>query len=71
MKKVEDYRQHATECRMMASRSRSPEEKTMLMNMAATWESLAADRGAKIERQERDPVAASITIDRLNASNDE
>jgi hypothetical protein len=71
MKKVEDYRQHATECRMMASRSRSPEEKTMLMNMAATWESLAADREAKIERQERDPVAASIPIDRLNASNDE
>jgi hypothetical protein len=34
MKKVEDYRQHATECRMMASRSRSPEEKTMLMNIS-------------------------------------
>jgi hypothetical protein len=44
MKKVEDYRQHATKCRMMASRFRSPEERTMLMNMAARWESLAAGR---------------------------
>jgi hypothetical protein len=43
----------------------------MLMKMAAKWESLAADREAKIERQERDPAAASIPIDRLNASNDE
>jgi hypothetical protein len=32
---------------------------------------LGLDREAKIERQERDSAAASILIDRLNASNDE
>jgi hypothetical protein len=44
MKKAEDYRAHSDECRLMAYRARSPEDKTMLMNMAATWESLAAYR---------------------------
>jgi hypothetical protein len=43
MKKVEDYRAHADECRLMANRARSPEDKAMLMNMAATWASLAVD----------------------------
>ena len=76
MKKVEDYRAHAAECRSMADRARSPEDRAMLMNMAATWESLAFDRQAHIERQARmdkleSATAASIPIDRLNASNDE
>jgi hypothetical protein len=48
MKKVEDYRAHADECRSMANRARMPDEKSMLMNMAATWESLAVDREAHI-----------------------
>jgi hypothetical protein len=60
----------------MADRARTPEDKDMLMNMAATWESLAVDRQAHIERQTRldkleNWTAASIPIDRLNASNDE
>jgi hypothetical protein len=76
VKKVEDYRAHATECRLMADRARSLEEKAMLMNMATTWDSLATDRAAHIARQSRlaeleSPDAASIPIDRLNASNDE
>ena len=53
MKKVEDYRQHAVECRKMANRIRRPEDKDMLMNMAATWESLAANRETQIARQRR------------------
>jgi hypothetical protein len=77
MKKVEDYRQHGAECRSMANRSRSPEEREMLLNMARTWDLLATDRVAHIERQKR--IAAmgetagrgSIPIDRLNASNDD
>jgi hypothetical protein len=75
VKKVEDYRAHANECRLMADRARSPEEKAMLMNMATTWDSLATDRAAHIARQRRlaveSPSAASIPIDRPNASNDE
>lgn len=53
MKKAEEYHQHAIECRALATRSRSPEERQMLLNMAATWESLAADREAQIARQKR------------------
>jgi hypothetical protein len=76
MKKVEDYRAHAAECRSMANRAPSPGDRVMLMNMAATWESLAADRQAHIDRQARmdkleSGAAGSIPIDRLNASNDE
>jgi hypothetical protein len=48
MKKVEDYREHASECRAMASRSRSAEEKAMLTVMA---DSLAKEREAHITRQ--------------------
>ena len=73
MKKVEDYRAHAVECRLMANRARSPEDKAMLMNMAATWESLAVDREARQKRTAElgSGAAASIPIERLNASNDE
>jgi hypothetical protein len=53
MKKVKEYRAHADECRRMADQARSPEDKAILLNMAATWESLAVDRQADIERQAR------------------
>jgi hypothetical protein len=53
MKKIEDYRGHAEECRLMANRARSPEDKAMLTNMAATWESLVDEREANIARQKR------------------
>jgi hypothetical protein len=81
VKKVEDYRQHANECRSMANRFRSPEERAMLLNMATTWDSLAVDHEAPIERQKRLAAfergsdgrqsAQSIPVDRLNASNDD
>ena len=41
MKTAEDYRQHAEECRQLASRARTPEERDMILSMAATWEELA------------------------------
>jgi hypothetical protein len=76
MNKIEDYHAHAAECRSMANRARSPEDKAMLINMAATWESLAVDRHGNIARQARideleKRAAASIPIDQLNASNDD
>jgi hypothetical protein len=74
VKKVKDYRAHAEECRLRADRARSPEDKAMLLNMAVTWDSLAAARAAHIARQRRlaeidSTFGASIAIDRLNASN--
>ena len=44
MRKVSQYRQHAKECPGLANQSRSPEHRQMLLNIAATWESLANDR---------------------------
>ena len=53
MRKIEDYRKHAEECRLMLARSRTEDERQMLLNMAATWESLAKDREDQIARQQR------------------
>jgi hypothetical protein len=53
MEKVEEYCARAAECRSMANRARSPEDRAMLVNMAATRESLAANRQAHIDRLAR------------------
>jgi hypothetical protein len=53
MRKVSEYRQHAKECRGLANQSRSPEHRQMLLNIAATWESLANDRIKTAEGLER------------------
>jgi hypothetical protein len=79
MKKVEEYRSHAEECRTMARRARSARERDLLLNMARTWDDLATSRAEQIARKKRiegllgaDGVApSSIPIDRLNASDDE
>jgi hypothetical protein len=51
--KVSEYRQHAKECRGLAKRSGSPEHRNMLLDIAATWESLAKDRIKTTEGLER------------------
>jgi hypothetical protein len=50
MKKASEYRQHADECRALASQMESGEQREQLMNMAAQWERMAADRAALIHR---------------------
>jgi hypothetical protein len=42
MLKADNFRKHAQECRAMAKRARSPEDRGMLLNMAQTWGDLAA-----------------------------
>ena len=49
MKKIRDYLAHATECRDMA-RTVSPSHRKRLIQMAETWEELAASRKQKLER---------------------
>jgi len=44
MKKAQDYRQHASECRALARKARSDEERHQLLTMAATWDILAVER---------------------------
>jgi hypothetical protein len=49
--RVIDFRQHAEECRQLARRARTAADRDMLLDMAATWESLAASRQRLIERK--------------------
>ena len=44
MKKVQDYRQHADECRILARKARTDEERLQLMTIATTWDTLAEER---------------------------
>jgi hypothetical protein len=44
MKTVGDYRQQAADCRQLAARARSPEDRDMILKMVETWEELANTR---------------------------
>ena len=44
MKKASEYRQHAQECRALATSMDSEEQRVQLLEMAEHWERLAADR---------------------------
>ena len=53
MRKVEEYRKHAEECRQLSAASSNDESRRQLLDMAETWESLAKDREEQIARQKR------------------
>ena len=44
MRKVEDYRKHAEECRQLARVTALPEQRDQLLKMAETWDALADER---------------------------
>jgi hypothetical protein len=44
MLKVAEYRQHAADCRIMASKTKDSEQRKMLDDMASCWERLAIER---------------------------
>jgi hypothetical protein len=50
MKKAAEYRIHAHECRQLAARVNIAEQREQLLLMAKTWESLAEDREAFVQR---------------------
>jgi hypothetical protein len=51
MEKLHEYRRHAAECRELAARARTPDEKRMLMEVAESWETLATNRERQLRRQ--------------------
>jgi hypothetical protein len=55
MKKMSEYRQHATECRNLAASMLAEEHREQLLAMAVTWERMAEER----ERALRD---AGVTV---------
>jgi hypothetical protein len=50
VKKVEEYLQHAAECRAMAQASSPVQHREQLEQMAQTWEQLAEARRRQIEK---------------------
>ena len=50
MKKASEYRQHAEECRALAQTMGPGEQRNQLLEMAATWDNLAADRSELVRR---------------------
>jgi hypothetical protein len=50
MKKAAEYRDHATECRKLAS-IMDGEDRDQLLKMAETWEQLAEDRERVLQTQ--------------------
>lgn len=44
MKTASEYRQHAQECRALAQQVPAGEQRDQLLEMARTWDNLAADR---------------------------
>ena len=53
MKKLEEYKEHAEECRQLARRSKSQADRDMFLNMATTWEQLATGRAKTLETKSR------------------
>jgi hypothetical protein len=51
MSKVSEFRNHAEECRALAQRTKSADDRAMLLNMAATWDSLADAREKKMAKE--------------------
>jgi hypothetical protein len=50
MKKASEYRQHAEECRAMANQMKPGPQRDQLLEMARTWEKLAAERSDLVRR---------------------
>jgi len=48
MDKLEEYWQHARQCRELAAQMEHEEQRKQLLEMAATWERLAEDRAKSI-----------------------
>jgi hypothetical protein len=53
MRKVEEYRRHAAECRQLAVATSNAESRQQLLDMAETWDGLARDRAEQLAREAR------------------
>jgi len=50
MKTAAEYRKHAQECRALAKQVTEGEQPNQLLEMARTWDNLAADRERLVQR---------------------
>ncbi len=61
MKKAEEYREHAAECRRLAAQMESGEQREALEEMARTWDQLAEDRAERASSYDEQDGAADAT----------
>ena len=66
MKKASEYRQHAIECRQLAS-GMEGEQRTQLLEMASTWDRLAAERAELVGRHPEIALAGEADEERARA----
>jgi hypothetical protein len=59
MLKIEDFRQHAADCRKMASTVRDQEHRKMLEDMASAWDELAAERAQFLRRHPQEDMPSA------------
>jgi Tfp pilus assembly protein PilO len=52
MKHLEEYAEHAQECRAMAAKALLPEIRTYLLEMAERWEEMARQRAVHVHLEE-------------------
>ncbi len=52
MRKIAEYRQHAAECRSLAAAMGAHEHREQLLEMAATWDQMAAERERSVQLEE-------------------
>lgn len=57
MKKEIAYHKHAEECRALAKRMESGNQRDQLLKMAETWEVLAQERARILRQQTEEPAA--------------
>ncbi len=50
MKKASEYRQHAEQCRALARSMPAGKDRDEVLEMAATWDTLATERSRLIQR---------------------
>lgn len=62
MKKASEYLQHAAECRELAGRATTNEQRRMLLDMAKTWEYLARERVARVAQRKRLEALGEATV---------
>jgi hypothetical protein len=53
MHRVDAYRRHAVECRRLAESARTGGDRTVLLNMAESWEMLAEELELKLKQIDR------------------
>ena len=53
MRKVDEYRRHAAECRQLAAATSNADSRRQLLDMAETWDGLARDREEQLAREAR------------------